>query len=120
TGAQVCVVHPRKTKLKAGFAAKTDRLAARRPAARLGRPRGGAARLPTGGGSRRASVVSVYIPPPAVRELRELCRGRHQVVRLRTRLAQMIRSLLLRNGVGEPPRRQLFAPRALAWLTQVQ
>jgi transposase len=103
-GAQVCVVDPRKTKLKAGFAAKTDRLDARRLADAL----------------RRASVVSVYIPPPAVRELRELCRGRHQVVRLRTRLAQMIRSLLLRNGLGEPPRRQLYAPRALAWLTQVQ
>ncbi len=30
TGARVCVVDPRKTKLKAGFAAKTDRLDARR------------------------------------------------------------------------------------------
>src|SRR5688572_18363594 len=78
TGAAVCVVDPRKTKLKAGFAAKTDRLDARRLADAL----------------RRESVVSIYIPPPALRELREVCRGRHQVVRLRTRLAQMIRSLL--------------------------
>jgi transposase len=30
TGATVCVVDPRKTKLKAGFAAKTDRWDARR------------------------------------------------------------------------------------------
>jgi len=104
TGAAVCVVDPRKTKLKAGFAAKTDRLDARRLADAL----------------RRESVVSIYIPPPAIRELREVCRGRHQVVRLRTRLAQMIRSLLLRCDAGEPPGTRLYAPRALAWLTQVQ
>jgi transposase len=104
SGAQVCVVDPRKTKLKAGFAAKTDRLDARRLADAL----------------RRESVVSIYIPPPAIREVREVCRGRHQVVRLRTRLAQMIRALLLRTDAGEPPGRQLYAPRALAWLAQVQ
>src|SRR5688572_19912381 len=49
TGATVCVVDPRKTKLKAGFAAKTDRLDAWRLADAL----------------RRESVVSTYIPPPA-------------------------------------------------------
>jgi transposase len=104
TGAAVCVVDPRKTRLKAGFAAKTDRLDARRLADAL----------------RRDSVVSIYIPPPAVRELREVCRGRHQVVRLRTRLAQMIRALLLRCDAGEPPGTRLYAPRALAWVAQVQ
>jgi transposase len=104
TGAAVCVVDPRRTKLKAGFAAKTDRLDARRLADAL----------------RRESVVSIYVPPPAIRELREVCRGRHQVVRLRTRLAQMIRALLLRSDAGEPPGHRLFAPRALAWLAQVQ
>lgn len=103
TGARVCVVDPRKTKLKAGFAAKTDRLDARRLADAL----------------RRESVVSIYIPPPAIRELREVCRGRHQVVRLRTRLAQMIRSLLLRSGAGEPPGAQLYSRKALAWLDAV-
>src|SRR5215210_1957815 len=60
TGATVCVVDPRKTKLKAGYAAKTDRLDARRLADAL----------------RRESVVSIYIPSPAIRELREVCRGR--------------------------------------------
>lgn len=104
TGARVCVVDPRKTKLKAGMAAKTDRLDARRLADAL----------------RRDSVVSIYIPPPALRELREVCRGRHQVVRLRTRLAQMIRSLLLRCDAGEPPGQRLYTARALAWLAQVQ
>jgi transposase len=103
TGARVCVVDPRKTRLKAGVAAKTDRLDARRLADAL----------------RRESVVSIYVPTPAIRELREVCRGRHQVVRLRTRLAQMIRALLLRCDAGDPPGTRLYAPAALAWLAQV-
>jgi transposase len=103
TGARVCVVDPRKTRLKAGFAAKTDRLDARRLADAL----------------RRDSVVSVYVPPPAIRELREVCRGRHQVVRLRSRLAQMIRALLLRSGAADVPVRRVFSPRGLAWLETV-
>jgi len=104
TGARICVVDPRKTKLKAGFAAKTDRLDARRLADAV----------------RRDSVVSIYIPPPAIRELREVCRGRHQVVRVRSRLAQMIRALLLRSDAGDPPTDRLYTPRALAWLAQVR
>jgi transposase len=104
TGTTVCVVDPRKTRLKAGFAAKTDRLDARRLADAL----------------RRDSVVSVYVPPPAIRELREVCRGRHQVIRLRTRLAQMIRALLLRSGGPDVPVRRVFSPRGLAWLEEVQ
>jgi transposase len=104
TGAAVCVVDPRKTKLKAGCAAKTDRLDARRLADAL----------------RRDSVVSIYIPPPAIREVREVCRGRHQVVRLRTRVAQMIRALLLRSDAGEPPGARLYSERALAWLAAVR
>jgi transposase len=94
SGARVCVVDTRRTKLKAGFAAKTDRLDARRLADAL----------------RRESVVSIYIPPPAIRELREVCRGRHHVVRVRTRLAQAIRALLLRCDAGEPPGTKLYAP----------
>lgn len=103
SGARICVVDPRKTKLKAGYAAKTDRLDARRLADAL----------------RRDSVVSVYVPPPAIRELREVCRGRHQVIRLRTRVAQMIRALLLRSGAGDVPVRRVFSPRGLAWLETV-
>lgn len=103
TGAAVCVVDARKTRLKAGYAAKTDRLDARRLADAL----------------RRQSVVSVYVPPPEVRELREVCRGRHQLVRIRTRLAQMIRALLLRTGAADAPFNRLYAPRGAAWLQQV-
>lgn len=102
-GARVCVVDPRKTRLKAGYAAKTDRLDARRLADAL----------------RRESVVSVYVPPPAIRELREMCRGRHQLVRMRTRLAQMIRALLLRHGVDDAAARRLWTARGAAWLSRI-
>ena len=103
TGAAVCVVDPRKTKLKAGYAAKTDRLDARRLADAL----------------RRESVVSIYVPPPAIRELREVCRGRHQVIRLRTRVTQLIRALLLRSGAADVPVRRVFSGRGLQWLQTV-
>jgi transposase len=103
TGARICVVDPRKTRLKAGFAAKTDRLDARRLADAL----------------RRDSVVSVYVPPPAIRELREVCRNRHQVIRLRRRVVQMVRALLLRTGVADAPMRHLYSARGLAWLETV-
>ena len=103
TGATVCVIDPRKTKLKAGYAAKTDRLDARRLADAL----------------RRESVVSIYIPPPAIRALREICRGRHQLVRLRTRVVQMIRALLLRQGVADVPMRRVYSARGLDWLERV-
>jgi transposase len=53
--AQVQVIDPRKTRLRAGVAAKTDRLDARRVADAL----------------RRDSVAPVYDPPPAIRDLRE-------------------------------------------------
>jgi len=103
TGATVCVVDPRKTRLKAGYAAKTDRLDARRLADAL----------------RRESVVSIYVPPVAVRELREVCRTRHHLVRLHTRVAQMIRALLLRHGAADVPVRRVFSVRARAWLDTV-
>ena len=64
------IVDPLRTKLKAGYAAKTDRLDARRLADAL----------------RRDSVVGLYHPPLAIRELRELCRARHALVQVRTAL----------------------------------
>jgi transposase len=98
---RVCVVDSRKTRLKAGYAAKTDRLDARRLADAL----------------RRDSVVGIYVPPPAIRELRELCRGRHHVVRVQTKLVQALRAVLLRHGVSDPPTSRLTTQRGLRWLT---
>ncbi len=99
----VCVVDTRKTKLKAGYAAKTDRWDARRLADAL----------------RRESVVSIYIPPPAIRELRELCRHRLTLVQLRTRVLQRMRALLLRQGLADPPTKRLRSGTGQTWLNQL-
>jgi transposase len=82
------IVDPLKTKLKAGYAAKTDRLDARRLADAL----------------RRESVVGIYYPPVAIRELRELCRSRHALVQVRTALINRLRAVLLRQGIADARR----------------
>ena len=82
------IVDPLKTRLKAGYAAKTDRLDARRLADAL----------------RRDSVVGIYYPPLAIRELRELCRSRHALVQTRTALINQLRAVLLRQGVADARR----------------
>lgn len=99
----VCVVDTRKTKLKAGYAAKTDRLDARRLADAL----------------RRDSVVSIYIPSPAIRELRELCRHRLLLTQMRSRVLQRTRALLLRQGLGDPPAKRLGSRAGQVWLDQL-
>ena len=104
SGATIVVVDPRKTKLKAGCAAKTDRLDARRLADAVCRD----------------SVVSISVPPPEIRALRDLCRGRHQLVRLRTRTAQMIRALLLRTGLADVPVRRVYSAKGLDWLAALE
>ena len=70
--ADVQIVDAAKTRLQAGYAAKTDRLDARRLADAL----------------RRDSVATIYYPPLAIRELRELCRYRLSLVRTRTVVKQ--------------------------------
>ena len=95
------IVDPLKTKLKAGYAAKTDRLDAQRLADAL----------------RRESVVGIYYPPLAIRELRELCRSRHALVRTRTALINQLRAVLLRQGVADA--RRLARTRDDTWLTQL-
>jgi transposase len=97
--ASIAVVDPVRTRLKAGYAAKTDRLDARRLADAL----------------RRESVVGIYYPPVAVRELRELCRSRHVLVRTRTALVQRLRAVLLRQGIREAEQR-LTRARDFGWL----
>lgn len=93
------IVDPWKTRLKAGFAAKTDRLDAQRLADAL----------------RRESVSAVYYPPPAIRELRELCRYRHALVRTRSAITHRLRAVLLRQGRGDAPA-SLRGPRGTAYL----
>ena len=94
----VQVVDTRKTRIKAGYAAKTDRLDAQRLADAL----------------RRESVVGIYYPPPAIRDLRELCRYRCHLARLQASLKQRIHALLLRQGIAVP--RALFTQRGTQWL----
>lgn len=94
----VCIVDPLKTKLKAGYAAKTDRLDARRLADAL----------------RRESVVGIYYPPPAIRELRELGRYRHALIQQRTAVVNRLRATLLRHGIADA--RRLAKTRDDAWL----
>jgi transposase len=95
----VHVVDTRKTRLKAGYAAKTDRLDAQRLADAL----------------RRDSVVAIYYPPATIRDLRELCRYRCHLSRLQASLKQRIQALLLRHGV-QVPVKGLFTARGTAWL----
>ena len=95
----VHVVDSRKTRLKAGYAAKTDRLDAQRLADAL----------------RRESVVGIYYPPAAIRDVRELCRYRCHLARLQASLKQRIQALLLRQGVRVPVK-GLFTTRGMAWL----
>lgn len=98
----VHVVDARKTRLKAGYAAKTDRLDAQRLADAL----------------RRDSVVGVYYPSAAIRDLRELCRYRCQLARQQASLKQRIHALLLRHGITEPGG-SLFTKRGTAWLETI-
>src|SRR5687767_7468702 len=95
------IVDPLKTKLKAGYAAKTDRLDARRLADAL----------------RRDSVVGIYYPPLAIRELRELCRTRHALVQVRTALINRLRAQLLRQGITDA--RRLAKTRDDGWLAEL-
>jgi len=97
----VTVVDTRKTRIKAGYAAKTDRLDAYRLADAL----------------RRDSVAGIYYPPAAIRDLRELCRYRCHLARLQASLKQRIHALLLRQGVRTPG--ALFTERGTQWLDQV-
>lgn len=95
------IVDPRKTKLKAGYAAKTDRLDARRLADAL----------------RRDSVVGLYYPPLAIRELRELCRTRHALVQVRTAVINRLRAVLLRQGLADA--RRLATTTEDGWLAEL-
>ena len=97
----LCIVDPWKTKLKAGYAARTDTLDARRLADAL----------------RRDSVVGIYYPPLPIREIRELCRARQALVQVRTALINRVRAVLLRHGIADA--RRLAKTAADGWLEQL-
>lgn len=99
--ADLRIVDPLRTKLKAGYAAKTDRLDARRLADAL----------------RRDSIVGIYHPPRAIRELRELCRTRHALIRVRTAVVNRLRAVLLRHGLVDA--RRLARATDDGWLGQL-
>jgi transposase len=99
---QLTIVDACKTRLKAGYAAKTDRLDARRLADAL----------------RRDSVIGIYYPPLAIRELREMCRARHALVQVRTALINRLRAVLLRQGIADA--RRLARQADDAWLTRLR
>lgn len=95
------IVDPLKTRLKAGYAAKTDRLDARRLADAL----------------RRDSVVGIYYPPLAIRDLRELCRSRLALVHVRTAVINRLRAVLRRHGITDG--RRLAKTRTDGWLAEL-
>ncbi len=101
---EVVIVDAAKTRLRAGYAAKTDRLDARRLADAL----------------RRSSVVTVYYPTKQIREMRELCRYRMTLSRTAVTLKQRIHALLLRQGVEMPETTDLFGRTGSAWLKSVR
>jgi transposase len=101
--ARVLIVDAAKTRLKAGYAAKTDRLDARRLADAL----------------RRDSVATIYYPPLMIRELRELCRYRRSLVRTQVGVKQRLQALLLRQGVVVPEVSSLWRGRGARWLAGV-
>jgi transposase len=93
-----------KTRLKAGFAAKTDRFDARRWADAV----------------RRDSVATIYYPRAPIREQGELCRYRRTLVRLQTGIKQRLHALWLRQGVATPDVSSLWTGGGGArWLAQL-
>jgi transposase len=82
------MVDPLKTTRKAGDAATTDRLDARRLAEAL----------------RRDRVVGIYAPSLATREVRERCRSRHARVQGRPALITRLRAGVRRQGRADARR----------------
>jgi transposase len=64
---------------------------------------------------RLGELPEAWIPPPAVRELRELVRYRAKAVRLRSGLKAQVHAVMAKNGVL-PARYDMFGPGGLAQL----
>ena len=100
---EVVLAHPLKVRAIASARIKTDRIDATTLAHLL-----------------RADLIPrAYIPPPYVREWRELVRHRAFLVRLQTRLKNRLHALLAKRGIAPPPVSDLFGKTGLAWLTSL-
>ncbi len=99
-GHRALLVHPRKAKLMMGMINKTDKLDVH-----------GLNRL-----QRNGTLPTVWIPPGALRDQRELTRTRMVVSQQRTRLKNRITSCLAKYGLGVEGRRDAFGAGARAEL----
>jgi transposase len=99
---EVEVAHPLRTKAIASAKIKTDKIDATTLAQLL-----------------RANLIpQSYIPPPAIRELRELLRYRASLVRIRTKIKNKVHAILIKNGLDQPYS-DLFGKQGRAWLEQL-
>ena len=99
-GVPVHLAHPKQTRLIAASKRKTDQLDAERLAHLL----------------RTDLLPTSYVPPPAVRELRETLRSRARLVRQRTQVKNHLRAVLAKQGL-RAPYTDLGGPAARTWLT---
>ncbi len=93
------LVHARKAKLMLGMVHKTDKLDAR-----------GLNRL-----QRTGTLPTVWIPPSALRDQRDLPRTRMVLTRERTRLKNRIHATLAKYGLRCEDARDLFGRRGRRW-----
>ncbi len=99
-GLEPKLVHPRKAKLMMGLINKTDKLDAH-----------GMNQL-----QRNGTLPTVWIPPRALRDLREITRGRMVLMAQRTRLKNRIQATLSKYGVAGGEASDPFGKKARLWL----
>jgi transposase len=98
-GVKVVLAHPQRVKAIAHARVKTDTIDATTLAHLL----------------RSELIPEAYIPPPEVRQLRELVRARAALVRVRTQLKNLVHGLLTKRGL-RPPVTDVFGKRGRQWL----
>lgn len=102
-GYELHLAHPLRTKAIAAARVKTDAVDARTLAQLL-----------------RADLLpESYIAPREVRDLRELSRHRIVLTQIRTSLKCRVHALISRHGI-QPPFGEMFGPRGLEFLEQVE
>jgi transposase len=100
--AQLLLAHPLRVRAIAAARVKTDAIDARTLAHLL----------------RSDLIPPSYVPPPAVRKLRELLRYRLDLVKQRTALKNRVHALLAKEGLTSPFT-DLFGRRGRQWLSTV-